>query len=108
MKKLITILLLSLLVSCASKKPRLSQEELRRIRTQPVVVDISKSPETSTSKELPSHNGTINITKYSQTAEEKKQAKQDARDNVNQVLSVGTDILLQGVVGWPIPKSLKD
>lgn len=86
MKKLTILLLLGLLVGCADKKPRLSQEELRRIRTQPIVVDIRQSPESSVKQDFPVHNGTINITKYSQTAEEKQYAKKKSQNNAKQLL----------------------
>lgn len=85
MKKLTILVVLIVLSGCASKKPKLSQEELRKIRTQPVVFDI-RQPEGTAQKQPIEHNGTINITKHSQTAEEKKQAKLKSRQQVNEGL----------------------
>ncbi|WP_291327982.1 hypothetical protein [Desulfovibrio sp. UCD-KL4C] len=81
MKKLLIVLMLFLVYACASKKPKMSREELSRLRTQPVTIDISEKAcvETKAQKEIDAKKPPVkHTTKEEEWEKQKRQTKASA------------------------------
>ncbi len=78
MKKLLIILVFMLLVACASKQPKMSREELSRLRTQPITIDVSEKAcaEAKAQKKINAKNPPVkHLTKEEECEKQKRQTK---------------------------------